>query len=155
MSHNNIPAGCHDADSAAALLKISKKQLLQKMRELGWLKVGGGPDNHNLPTREYLKAGLLCTHDRGFCLKGKKEITKTYRVMLLTQDGYQALKKQLSNPHEQPVLPPKTTHAPALKISLQQPCPHKAYDQKAADEERQKVIDQMAEWNLPIASGRN
>src|SRR5690606_34586164 len=96
MSQALLPAGCHDANSAAELLKMSKKALLKKMRELGWLIVGG--DAHNLPRHEYIRRGWLTTQERGYCLRGKTEIGKTYRVMLLTQTGFNVLKNEINNP---------------------------------------------------------
>ncbi|QEY15499.1 hypothetical protein D0C16_05620 [Cellvibrio sp. KY-GH-1] len=93
MSQNHLPAGCHDAEAAAKLLGISKRALLKTMRELGWLNVSG--DAINLPRREFANNGFLCTQERGYCLKGKKEISKSYRVMLLTQIGFAALKIEI------------------------------------------------------------
>lgn len=90
MSQHHLPTGCHDAEAAAKLLGMSKRALLKVMRELGWLNVSG--DTMNLPRREYTNNGYLCTQERAYCLKGKKEITKSYRVVLLTQTGFTALK---------------------------------------------------------------
>lgn len=53
MAHHSLPAGCHDAETAAQLLGMSKRALLKRMREMGWLNVGGGDNNHNLPRREF------------------------------------------------------------------------------------------------------
>lgn len=100
MTNHHLPAGCHDAESAAQLLGMSKKALLQKMREMGWLIVGG--DSHNLPRRELTTRGWLTTQQRGYCLRGKKEISKSYSVMLLTQAGFNALKTELAAQKMQP-----------------------------------------------------
>lgn len=95
MSQHHLPTGCHDAASAAQLLNMSKRKLLQRMRELGWLVVGG--ETHNLPRHEYTRNGYLSTQERGYGLRGKMEISKSYRVMILTQKGFQALKEALNN----------------------------------------------------------
>jgi len=161
MSQHTLPAGCHDAETAAQLLKMSKKALLKKMRELGWLKVGGGTGNHNLPRREYVLRGWLCTQDRGYALKGKKEISKTYRVMLLTQEGFKALKNELQNNHARGAAATEAEQAPQQKApsaSKQatdaRALPVAQFDRHAAEAERQKLLQQMADWNLPVAAGR-
>ena len=153
MSHHQLPAGCHDAETAAQLLNMSKRALLQKMRELGWLNVGGGEGNHNLPRREFTHNGYLCTQDRGYCLKGKKEIAKSYRVMLLTQIGFTALKKELQKMEEiskaeaAPVIAhlPKPTQTRAAAT----PEPEAPYDRAAAEKAREEALKQI---QLDIAS---
>jgi hypothetical protein len=156
MSQAPIPAGHHDADSAAKLLGVTKRYLLQYMRELGWLHVGG--DHHNMPRHELKHAGWLATHDRAHCLKGKKEIVKTYRVMLLSQTGFQELKKIMHTKKE--ALAPVTNIAPqVIAIKIEQPkkeiIAEKPYDKTASEIERQTYLQQMADWGFPIAAGRN
>jgi len=155
MSQHHLPAGCHDAETAAQLLNMSKRALLQKMRELGWLNVGGGEGNHNLPRREFTKNGFLCTQDRGYCLKGKKEISKTYRVMLLTQTGFNALKKEL----EKMKATTQTKKEQTIAVVAHLPKPHQMhqaksqepetpFDRAAAEKERDEALKQMREWGL-------
>lgn len=150
MAKHQLPAGCHDAESAAQLLGMSKKALLKKMRELGWLNVGGGPGNHNLPRRELTACGYLFTQERGYCLKGKREIAKTYSVMLLSQTGFVALKKLLEAPTMQKE-PPKssapalTQTARALPESEEKVIP---FDQEAAEQERKKIMEQFRAWGI-------
>lgn len=159
MSQAHLPTGCHDASSAAELLNMSKKALLKKMRELGWLIVG--TESHNLPRTEYIRRGWLTTHERGYYLKGKKEITKTYSVMLLTQAGYQALKNTLQNKQQ----PAGAAATEAEQASQKAPsAPQRAPDARAlpvvtfnrqrAEIERQKCLEQMADWGIPVAANR-
>lgn len=153
MAHHTLPAGCHDAESAAKLLGMSKLALLKRMREMGWLNVGGGDSNHNLPRRELIKNGYLCTQDRGYCLKGKKEIAKSYRVMLLTQQGFNALKSELEKMN---TATEKTYRAPVIK-ALPQPAqmhqlkpaePEPEFNRAAAEKERDEALKQMREWGI-------
>jgi len=152
MTHYTLPAGCHDAESAAQLLGMSKRALLKAMRELGWLYVGGGDNSHNLPRRELIKNGYMCTQDRGYCLKGKKEIAKSYCVMLLTQMGFIALKKELEkmnnnipNQHTPTVahLPP-----PAKMHTVKPAEPEIEFNREAAEKERDEALKQMREWGI-------
>lgn len=148
MTQHHLPTGCHDADSAAKLLNMSKKALLKRMRELGWLMVGGGKSNHNLPRREYIQRGYLTTHQRSYGLKGAPNIGKTYEVMLLTQEGLYALKHALNNAQHQPGTTTTATAMPHTKRATESPeAPH-VYDQAAADAERKKALEQLREWGL-------
>lgn len=149
MNSHPLPAGHHDAESAAQLLGISKKALLKKMRELGWLNVGGGPGNHNLPRRELALRGYLSTQERGYCLKGKKEIARNYQVMLLTQAGFNALKTELAKQQTQqapaptPVpeaAPQPTTAAPPPPEPVEKVVP---FNRETADAAREKTLDQI------------
>jgi hypothetical protein len=155
MSQHHLPAGCHDAETAAQLLNMSKRALLKKMRELGWLNVGGGEGNHNLPRREFTKNGFLCTQDRGYCLKGKKEISKSYRVMLLTQTGFNALKHEL----EKMKTNTQTKKEQTTAVVAHLPKPHQMhqvapqepdapFDREAAEKERDEALKHMREWGL-------
>lgn len=152
MSQHHLPAGCHDAETAAQLLSMSKVALLKKMRELGWLNTGGGSGNHNLPRREFVKNGFLCTQDRGYCLKGKKEISKSYRVMLLTQTGFNALKNELAELKAQPkkmaLVTATQAHAVVQIASAQLTEQEKPFDRESAEAEREKTLEQMREWGL-------
>lgn len=109
MTHTT-PAGTHDATAAAELLGVSKKALLKRMRELGWLRIGG--DVHNLPHPDYVRKGYLTTQQRGYQLKGNTSITKTYTVMLLTQLGYNELKKIMQNEPNPTKAAPAATQRP-------------------------------------------
>lgn len=157
MSLHHLPAGCHDAETAAQLLSMSKRALLKKMRELGWLNIGGGDGNHNLPRRDYTLNGYLCTQERGFCLKGKREISKSYRVMLLTQLGFNALKNEL----EKMKVQPKSTNDSATAVIAHLPRPSQMhqvaepeqeapFDREASNKEREQAMAQLRE--LGIAS---
>lgn len=162
MSQSLLPSGCHDATSAAELLGMSKKALLRRMRELGWLMVGG--QDHNLPRREYVKRGWLTTQPRGYCLKGKKEITKTYEVMLLTQTGFNALKTLLQNnppatgatateAEQAEKLPTANQRAPearAVPVVTFNRYASEAEQKKATEAERQKCLEQLAEWGIAV-----
>ena len=151
MSHAPIPAGYHNADSAAKLLGVSKRELLKTLRELAWVHVGG--DQHNLPRHELKAAGWMTTHDRAYCLKGKKEIVKSYSTLLLSQTGFQELKKKMQTHKIQPTEPTAApVKAPVIKIEA---AVEKPYDKAAAEIERNKHMAQMAEWGLPIAAGLN
>lgn len=152
MSQAPIPAGYHDADSAAKLLGITKRELLKTLRELAWVHVGG--DQHNLPRHELRTAGWMTTHDRAYCLKGKKEIVKSYSTLLLSQIGFQELKKAMQNLKKtQEIIaqaPQKQIKAPVIKI---EPAAEKPYDKAAAEIERKKCIDELAQMGIPIVSG--
>lgn len=152
MTYHTLPAGCHDAESAAKLLGMSKLALLKRMREMGWLNVGGGENNHNLPRRELIKNGYLCTQDRGYCLKGKKEIAKSYRVMLLTQQGFAALKKELEkvNNTNTQYTPPtvKKLPPPAQMHQLKPAEPEPEFNRAAAEKEREEALKKMREWGI-------
>lgn len=153
MTKHHLPAGCHDAESAAQLLGMSKRALLQKLREMGWLNVGG--DAHNLPRRELTTRGWLCTQQRGYCLKGKKEIAKSYTVMLLTQAGFAALKNELE---KEKMNTQKTTqqttgaHHTAPKHQQYAPTREQEtvipFNRETADEERKKALEQLKDWGL-------
>lgn len=169
MSQSLLPTGCHDATSAAELLGMSKRALLKRMRELGWLVVSG--QDHNLPRIEYKKRGWLTTQERGYCLKGKKEIGKTYQVMLLTQTGFNALKTLLQNNPQpagaaateaeqapQPKAPTASQRAPearAVPVVTFNRYASEAEQIKANEAERKKCLEQLAEWGIPVASGGN
>ena len=153
MAYHTLPAGCHDAESAAQLLGMSKVALLKRMREMGWLNVGGGDGNHNLPRRELINNGYLCTQDRGYCLKGKKEIAKSYRVMLLTQLGFKALKSELEKMNTttaKTYIPPVVTPlpAPAQMHELKAVTTDIPFDRAAAEKERDEALKQMREWGI-------
>lgn len=150
MTKHILPAGCHDAESARQLLGMSKKALLKKMREMGWLKAGGGLSNHNLPYRDLVLRGFLSTQERGFRLKGKKEIARPYEVMILTQKGFIALKKHLDDEKLQRIAPP----VPEQKAEA--PTPRKApavaqeeqetivpFNRETADAARAKTLDHI------------
>ena len=168
MNQARIPAGYHDAESAALLLSnalgrtISKRALLAHMREIGWLCVGG--DQHNMPRQELKRKGFLTTQERAHCLKGKREIVRTYQVMLLTQKGFQAIKMTLqsegSNAMEnnaepkkqensQPVKPRKLSHLPRTMPTTEK---NVVMDFQRADEERKKCMALMAGLCQPIAT---
>lgn len=154
MRKAHIPAGYHDAEGAAILLGVKKRVLLATLRELGWVDTGG--DNHNLPRRELKANGWMSTLDGSYCLKGKKEIVKRSSKLLLSQTGFQELKKEMDKlkikEAEASAAPiPAPIKAPVIKIEAAE----KPFDQAAAEIERNKHIAQMAEWGLPIAAGRN
>jgi uncharacterized membrane protein len=169
MNQARIPAGYHDAESAALLLRnavgrtISKRALLAHMREIGWLCVGG--DQHNMPRQELKRKGFLTTQERAHCLKGKREIVRTYQVMLLTQKGFQALKMTLqregSNTMENNAEPKKQENSPPVKprkfsrIHRTTPTTEKngVMDFQRADEERKKFMASMAGWCQPLHQG--
>jgi len=154
MRKAHIPAGYHDAEGAAILLGVKKRVLLATLRELGWVDTGG--DNHNLPRRELKANGWMSTLDGSYCLKGKKEIVKRSSKLLLSQTGFQELKKEMdklkTKEAEALAAPtPAPIKAPVIKIEAAE----KPFDKAAAELERNKHIAQMAEWGLPIAAGRN
>lgn len=139
---HRLPAGHHDANTAAELLGMSKKALLKRMRELGWLIIGG--DAHNLPRREYVQMGYMNTQERGYALKGHQDIARSYRVMLLTQKGYQELKKVIdTNPNSED----QGTAQAAEKRPTRQSggAPRRAMNPTAADDaqDKPKLIQDM------------
>lgn len=152
MSKHHLPAGCHDAETAAQLLNMSKRALLQKMREMGWLNVSG--DTRNLPRRELTARGWLCTQQRGYCLKGKKEISKSYTVMLLTQAGFAALKNELEKEKMQTqTIKPTPTPTSAGHTSTTGATAHTEetvipFNRETADAERKKALEQLKNWGL-------
>lgn len=151
MSQNHLPAGCHDAETAAQLLNMSKRALLQKMREMGWLNVSG--DTRNLPRRELTARGWLCTQQRGYCLKGKKEIAKSYTVMLLTQAGFAALKNELEKEKMQTHAVKKSKPDTLAPIAVNSPASNAEktvipFDRETADAERKKALEQLKDWGL-------
>lgn len=152
MSKSPIPAGYHDAESAAKLLGISKLQLLKTLRELAWVNAIG--DSRNLPRRELIAAGYMATQDGAYCLKGKKEIVKTYKALLLSQKGFQELKTRMENMknEEKKSLPPAPifNKAPVIKI---EEAPDKPFNQQAADAERQRCLADLADMGIPTVSG--
>lgn len=143
--HYHIPAGCHDANTAAELLGVSKRRLLLQLRELGWIDTGG--DLHNLPRREYIQCGWMAIQERGYALKGGPQIEKSYRVMLLTQPGFQELKRIMQNATNPP--PNTTETAPKPKaITLPPPRIMTQEEREASDIERKKALEQLAAWGL-------
>ena len=153
MSQNHLPAGCHDAETAAQLLNMSKRALLQKMREMGWLNVSG--DTRNLPRRELTARGWLCTQQRGYCLKGKKEIAKSYTVMLLTQAGFAALKNELEKEKMQTQITRSTPQPPTAPSAGRSETMGTTgeeivtpFNRETADAERKKALDQLKDWGL-------
>lgn len=146
MNHS-LPAGCHDAESARELLGVSKKALLKQMRELGWLQTGG--DNHNLPHPAYRRRGWLTTQTRGYALKGQKNIAKQYEVMLLTQEGFQELKKIMTNEK------PKTeTHKPERQanptgVTHNTTAPD-VFNRQRAEVQRRQALKEMAQMGITI-----
>lgn len=147
---HTTPAGTHDAQAAAELLGISKKALLKRMRELGWLRVGG--DTHNLPHPEYVRKGYLTTQQRGYCLKGNKAIGKTYTVMLLNQQGYEELKK-IMNTKPKPASNTAAPTAPAKKAAPSgtvhtQKVTH--FDRNRAEAERRAAMQDLAAMGIGI-----
>ena len=162
MSQHQLPTGCHDANSAAQLLKMSKRALLQRMRELGWLLIGG--DSHNLPRQEYIRNGFLSTQERGYGLRGKMEISKSYRVMILTQKGFQALKEALNNTvTKAEVTASGNAHASAknngaIATSNQQemdsPAPgivEPLFNREKSEQAHQEYLKSLAEIGIPVS----
>jgi hypothetical protein len=94
--HPPLPTGCHDAQSAAVVLGMSKIELLKKMRALGWLSTSG--DKRNLPRPQYIQHGWLTTQPRSYALSGRPDIVKTYSVMLITEKGMRALAHAIRRP---------------------------------------------------------
>lgn len=152
MSKSPIPAGYHDAEGAAKLLSISKLQLLQTLRELAWVNIGG--DQHNLPRRELITSGYMATQTGSYCLKGKKEIVKTYSALLLSQKGFQELKKRMETIKNNDVN--AQPDAPVLKSASTariQELPDKPFDKMAADIERKRCLAELADMGIPTVSG--
>lgn len=158
MSQHHLPTGCHDAESAALLLSMSKKALLKRMRELGWLNIGG--DTHNQPRREYIQNGLLTTQERSYGLRGRNDISKTYRVMLLTQKGFQALKEQLNKttvitaPMDKAAATTNGTSATSAKQEMETLVPAEPiqiFDKVRSEQARQKYLEEMATIGIPVS----
>jgi len=110
MKTHTLPSGCHDADSAAKLLGLSKKALLKMLRNRGWIN-NGGPA-HNQPRAMYVQQGWLTTQVRSYALRGRKEIVKTYNVMLITQAGMAMLQNAATQPEPAKTEPPALAKAP-------------------------------------------
>lgn len=152
MSKSPIPAGYHDAEGAAKLLGISKLQLLKTLREMAWVYVGG--DQHNLPRRELIAAGFMATQTGSYCLKGKKEIVKTYSALLLSQKGFHELKKRMEHMKliEERALPPAPIFTKPQAVRAPE-APEKPFDKAAADAERQRCLAELADMGIPTVSG--
>lgn len=147
MSQHPLPAGCHDAESARELLGVSKKALLKKMREIGWLYTHA--DQRNLPRPECRRLGWLTTQTRGYALRGQKNIAKQYEVMLLTQSGFQELKKIMAEQKtEQPA--EKKPHQNNPTGVTHNTTPPEVFDRKRADAERQRALKEMARAGIVI-----
>jgi len=141
----SLPAGCHDANTASELLGVSKKHLLKRMRELGWLLVGG--DNHNLPRRDLVQRGLLTTQERAYPLKGNSEIVKNYRVMILTQSGFEALRRTLDGEAN----PAGAAQAGATVRPIERPVSRlsmTAEQRRAADLERANAMEHLRQMGM-------
>jgi hypothetical protein len=162
MSQHHLPTGCHDAESAALLLSMSKKALLKRMRELGWLNIGG--DAHNQPRREFIQNGLLTTQERSYGLRGRNEISKTYRVMLLTQKGFQALKEQLNKPAVAAgakaigdLSASATAGGAGKKIAereTESPAPTEPvqlFNREKSEQAHKQYLEQLAELGIPVS----
>lgn len=152
MRKAHIPAGYHDAEGAAILLGVKKRVLLATLRELGWVDTGG--DNHNLPRRELKANGWMSTLDGSYCLKGKKEIVKRSSKLLLSKTGFRELKKEMdklkTKEAEALAAPtPSPIKAPVIKIEAAE----KPFNKEAAELERKKCIDDLAQMGIPIVSG--
>lgn len=158
MSQHHLPTGCHDAESAALLLSMSKKALLKRMRELGWLNIGG--DAHNQPRREFIQNGLLTTQERSYGLRGRNDISKSYRVMLLTQKGFQSLKEQLNKttvktaPMDTAAATTNGTGAASTKQETESPVPAEPiqiFDKARSEQAHQKYLEEMATIGIPVS----
>lgn len=152
MRKAHIPAGYHDAEGAAILLGVKKRVLLATLRELGWVDTGG--DNHNLPRRELKANGWMSTLDGSYCLKGKKEIVKRSSKLLLSQTGFQELKKEMdklkTKEAEALAAPiPAPIKAPVIKIEAAE----KPFNKEAAELERKKCLAELADLGIPNVSG--
>lgn len=151
MSKSPIPAGYHDAEGAAKLLGISKLQLYKTLRELAWVNVGG--DSHNLPRRELIAAGYMATQTGSYCLKGKKEIVKNYSALLLSQKGFQELKKRIDMRSAEENTPPPAPIFTKPQAARAPEAPEKPFDKEAADAERQRCLAELADMGIPTVSG--
>lgn len=144
MRKHALPAGCHDAESAAQLLGLSKKGLLKMLRARGWVQTGGTA--HNQPRAMYVQQGWLTTQVRSYALKGRKEIVKTYNVMLITQTGM-AILQNAGNYTEA-----STTAAPVPE-KPKQPAPEPEPQQAPAspeviEAEHKKAMQKLRELGL-------
>lgn len=149
MSHALPPPGMHDAESARQLLGVSKRALLKHMREIGWLQVGGA--EHNLPHPSYARKGWLTTQQRSHNLKGNKEIVRQYRVMIITQQGFQELKHTMQNKTTTPAAaatpvpaaptpPPRQGHSASVT----------PFNRPQADAKRRQAIQDLAAIGIII-----
>lgn len=133
MSQQPLPPNCYDATHAANKLGISNKQLLKKMRDLGWLINAPKTTRHNLPLRALEIRGFLTTQDRHYTPKTKhgrpENVVRTYRITLITKKGYEQLKAIIQPEPEQ-----ESEAAPGNETSTQ--------------DEHDKCIAQLREWGL-------
>lgn len=144
MRKHALPADCHDAESAAQLLGLSKKALLKMLRSRGWVQTGGAA--HNQPRAMYVQQGWLTTQVRSYALKGRKEIVKTYSVLLITQAGMAILQ----NAGTQTDAATNEEPAPAKpKLSAPEPeAPQATASPEAIEAEHRKAMQKLRELGL-------
>ncbi len=119
-----LPAGWHDAESAAELLArkvlepfdkkaIHKNRILAALRDFGWIHTdfkNGKKGEHNLPKRELAQAGLLAKQNRSYTLRGEVKIQKEFYVVLISAKALPILEYYFS-----------TGAIPELKFNIPKP----------------------------------
>jgi hypothetical protein len=148
-----LPAGYHDAQSAALVLGMSKRQLLAHLRELGWLDSREGM--RNMPRRDIQKKGLLTLQMRSYCLRGQREIIKYYPVMLLTPVGFRVL-KSIIQPNSQSDEyannePISVNHHVPVDTQTRSPS-SEIFNQHRADVARQQCLQHLAKLEIVKAN---
>ncbi len=138
-----LPAGHYSTDEAAEILGFTKRELLQRLREIGWLiadKNGVRFGSHNLPKPEVIAAGLAYTKSYTYGSGPGKEFNREYRRAIITQTGLTALIDHFKNGKPAPAFKPlqKLAHEP----------PTKPTNRKAADAERQAALDALREMGI-------
>jgi len=131
---------------------MTHKALLRLLRKQGWINNAPGKAHHNLPTRTCESAGLLTTTDRAYCLKGKKNIVRMYRVALLTPKGMAELKKMINETNEKPNFILVSGNAEPLNAKATDrrffTVENEPVTQPGETKEREKCIEQLREWGI-------
>lgn len=144
-----LPIGHHNADQVVALLGLqSKKWLLARLRELGWLKIdnrGLKHSDHNLPKQEIIDAGLAYIKTNTYGAGSDKQIDRSYRKVIFTLEGLETIKGIFKEGKAPPSFKPRPTATKAETI--------KTYilpkqTTKAAKQEREAAIKSLREMGI-------
>lgn len=130
---------------AALLLGVSSRALYARLREIGWLHIGNARNGlHNIPRTFALKNQWLRTESRGFKAPYNATQAKIYQAVLITQKGFQELKKYSGkypeNKEEISTTTITTTKNETAEIIK--------FDPVAAQRERDIAFQQLKEWGM-------
>lgn len=142
-----LPTGHHNADQMAALLRCkSKRAFLQRLRELGWLIIdnrGVKFSDHNLPKNDIIKAGYAYIKTYSYGAGEGKQIDRTYRKAIFTQDGLEALKGIFLEHKTAPHIKPAQINTPAPQPTQPEPQHKPQQPSTTAKRERDQAIKNL------------